>query len=252
MKKKYFLLVLIAILVNLCGCTVNYDININDDTVTENMEFYETNSKRINSIYSPNSDSIDSSEKYTYKQLINFINSGSDFAFRDNANSSQLYSKRKIDETNKMGMKYSYNFSLNNYTNSNIANSFVAYFSARTSDKIYAVSALDFSNAFNQYPYLDNISIRIKTNHKVIDSNADSMDGNVYIWNVTKSNAKTKKVSIQVYKDASYNDKSTNNSTKKEVLSNVRTILIVVLCIAISLFIVIIILRKKANRNNKI
>ena len=59
MKKKYLILVLIIILINLCGCTVNYEININDDVVTENMEFYETDSKKINALYPPDSVSSD-------------------------------------------------------------------------------------------------------------------------------------------------------------------------------------------------
>ena len=252
MKKKYLILVLIIILINLCGCTVNYEININDDVVTENMEFYETDSKKINALYPPDSVSSDSIEKYTYKQMINFQNLNDEYAFKNNLNPEQIYNKRKIDESNKMGMKYSYAFNINDYTNSNIANSFVTHFSARTSGEFYAVSALDFSSIFSQYPYLNNISVKIKTNHKVVDSTADSTEGNEYIWNITKSNAKTKNVSIKLYKYASYSNKSNNNLSKEKLFSNIRTILIVVLCIAISLFIVIIILRKKANRNNRI
>lgn len=251
MKKKYLILVLILILINLCGCTVNYEININDDVVTENMEFYEADPKKINAFYPPDSVSSDSIEKYTYKQMINFQNLNDEYAFKNNLNTEQIYNKKKIDESNRMGMKYSYAFNINDYTNSNIANSFVTYFSARTSGEFYAISALDFSSIFSQYPYLNNISIKIKTNHKVVDSTADSTEGNEYIWNITKSNAKTKKVSINLYKDVNYKNKA-DNQVKKIPLKVIRTILIVVLCIAISLFIVIIILRKKANRNNRI
>ena len=90
MKKKYLILVLIIILINLCGCTVNYEININDDVVTENMEFYETDSKKINALYPPDSVSSDSSEKYTYKQMINFQNLNDEYAFKNNLNPEQI------------------------------------------------------------------------------------------------------------------------------------------------------------------
>lgn len=254
MEKRNLFMICIIVLITLTGCTANYNINIIDNTVHEDMEFYETDSKKINAVYSPNSTNSESGEKYTYKQIINLEKSYVNYAFKDNQNKSEVYSKNKIDETNKLGIKYSYDFNINDYTNSNIANSFAQYFSARTVDELYIISGLDFSNTFNRYSYLSNIKVNIKTNHKVAKSNADSSSNGSYVWNISKSNAKSKKVSIEIYKDVDYSDEEENDLKKDDKKSKISltTILIVVLSIAISSFIVIIILRKKMDRNNKI
>ena len=42
------------------------------------------------------------------------------------------------------------------------------------------------NNCFNEYPKLDSIKINLKTNHKVISTNADSKHGYHYTWNLTR------------------------------------------------------------------
>ena len=47
------------------------------------------------------------------------------------------------------------------------------------------------------YYFADNVNIEIKTNHVVIENNADQVVDNTYIWNINNENADSKKIYIK-------------------------------------------------------
>jgi hypothetical protein len=55
--------------------------------------------------------------------------------------------------------------------------------------------------AFEKYPELDNLTINIKTNHRVYSNNADSKKDYTYTWNIDRNNYTEKPIQIRIYKD---------------------------------------------------
>ena len=54
---------------------------------------------------------------------------------------------------------------------------------------------------FYEYPILENITINLKTNHKVVSSNANIVDGYHYTWNIDKDNKDDAAIQITIKKD---------------------------------------------------
>ena len=82
---------------------------------------------------------------------------------------------------------------------------------------------------------IDEIQIKIKTNHKVLSHNADLIEGDTYIWKITDENSNNKSIQIRFSKDQ-----------KKNILGLI--ILGITVIIAIIILFVLWIQRKKNNK----
>ena len=158
----------------LSGCSVTYDLEISSNGIDETIS--------ISSIL------VDNNNYF----IPAFYDSIPDDVFDVDVN-------QKIDgvlyyETVKGSdnIKFSYEFSRDEFIDSNVINMFYSSFNHNKydynmdgeEDYYMLVAAGDFS-AFNLYNQLTDITIRIKNNYEVISSNAEQIDGNVYIWNFT-------------------------------------------------------------------
>lgn len=85
------------------------------------------------------------------------------------------------------------------------------------------------------------MKINIRTNYKVLENNADSVNGNIYTWVFNKDSNK----SIDMLIDTS---NSNNSFVVIETLNNVFPIV----CIVIVVFVVFLLLLLKNKKNNKI
>ena len=184
MKKK-FLLVLIMILF-CAGCKVKYNIKINEDgtveetaVASETPEFYDEYTHTsvglvISRILSQYEDILNE-KKYDVKTNV-YVNNDSGVTltkkyndFKEYIGNSILYTQftDKIDYT-------------------------------EDGDKITINAKGKFSKSEqNQdYFYIDESSIIITVPYKVLDNNADKVQGNTYIWNFDKKSNKDKEIKL--------------------------------------------------------
>ncbi len=238
MKK---IILLLGMVILLSGCSATYDIEIYNNDINEQLSFWDDSSKIVE---------LDGEEEGTEEQIepLNYGKMVDNFykeqvqAF-DNEGSIFLKQKKLTDHY-KYGIKYSYKYSTDNYKNAYIPNTLIKYFNFLKEKNIYILSTGEGATAdiYNEHKTLDNLTIHLKTNHKVKNNNADRVDGYNYYWDINRSNYTDKKIYIEL------DTKDKVNNYEGEI----TTTIIIVLSIAIFALIVIIFLNKKRKSNNKI
>lgn len=228
MKTKIFILVLTLLL--LSGCSVNYNLDFNGNEFIEESFIGNLNK--------------DSDE---YKYWLDGKNLPIP-AFYDAVgtpeeefDSSSEYHKQTVNEE-QFSLKYTYNMqNFKDVYSGNLCYEYFKIFNGDEEKQIGIATSKEFL-CFSSFPNLDEVTINIKTNHKVISHNADEVKknkykGDIYSWNITKDNADNKPINIVFSK----NYQKTNPFL---------VILIVSISLMLILFIVGIFLIKH-RRNNK-
>lgn len=155
--------ILIIVFVFLCcGCSAKYEIELNDDRVYDNLSV------------SFNRDGITSAE-------IDQFYSDSFYALgRD-----KLYNYKNLSSSSNFTINYNYDYSIDEYSLSNIPNScFDGFKFFSDDDKYYLFVSGVFKCNYYEYISLDSLDIVISTNHSVLDNNADEVINGKYIWHV--------------------------------------------------------------------
>ena len=131
-----------------------------------------------------------------------------------------------------------YHYNLKDYSESTIANSEFKYFKFIVENKKIILSTSNGVEAFDGYKYLDSLTIHLKSNYKLIKTNADRVEDNDYYWDINRSNYKEKSIYIELDKNNTVSNY--NNRNEK----------IVIACLIVAFFVIsiIIIFRRKARR----
>jgi len=178
MKKTKIILVIICLLF-LSGCTATYEINIKDDKIIEKLRLIETNT----TIFDKETDT-GWTLRETFQSLLD----------NDDEFSKSNYKVKSLNSDNQLGVEYT-SSSSESVLNSSILNQ------CYTNPKVSVdgdIVTIDTGNDFKCYEYYENletVKVVLKTNHKVISTNADEQNGDTYIWNFTKDSNKTINVS---------------------------------------------------------
>lgn len=183
MKRK--IITLFALVFLLCGCNAEVDLIIDKNTIDETIKINdfvsEQNTKEM--IFSSYREFIpvDSSimivdtepdeKKYNvdyYKRSFTDLGNGYNFIYKYNHNFEEYHKARSINTAFK--------------------SSFVSY------DKKEKTITISTDKAgtmiFNQYKNLDSLKVNLTSTYEVLENNADSFDGNVYTWDLSRSNNK--------------------------------------------------------------
>lgn len=180
MKKK---LVLISALFLLTGCSATYEIEIYDDTINEKIDI---------------TDSTSSSAIEVKEKIYNIFETkvgGVD----ELARNFQPYSDKK---NNYYSIRENSTFKIEDYKNE-VANITDCCRSIELSDDgdYIVFRTLGYFKWFEQYEDLDELTIRIKSNHKLVETNADEIHRYSYTWIINKDNYKEKIPYIKLYSD---------------------------------------------------
>lgn len=203
--KKAILITIISLL--LTGCTVNYDLNIEDNNFKETITGEIPNNMLEQD---PHSTDINA-----YNYLLNydqhsFINSDSYF-----------YNKSTSNENNLTSYKYSYTFNDDNFVYSRILNECFDEFNFKNEDNKYHISV---SGNFKCY-YADKININVKSKYQVIAHNAESFKKNTYSWTIEKENSDNIDIFLVINKNKNTNSSILNWSKSKTITLIIITIL---------------------------
>ncbi len=178
MKKVKFLTLCILLLF-ITGCDGVYNIEIYNDHYMEDITIIEEDR---NNWYDKNEYEV------TFMDLLE------EEYERDN----HYYSKLLISEPDKKGLNYKSVFDIETYGSLGIAYRCYEYFRVLSEENVITIMTSDKNACYDDYKWLNNITVNLKTNHKVLDHNADEVDKNTYIWHLTRSNASNKSLSIQL------------------------------------------------------
>ena len=229
--KRIKIFVFFCLIFILTGCSVEYNLTINeDDTISEKV------------VASENTNRMESSTRLKGKQAVNYL---FNMFKRDNEN---------ITISSKETGNITYATATNSLKNLD------EYSQKFTSDvfKTVDIEKKDgiITIVFNQSEKLggdsskeliyDDIKVNISIPYKVLENNADVVKGNTYTWNI-KKDGKLKNIKI------SYDDKSKYDSINLKINDktyNINYGLLVIGVIILSILIIIFIVYFKNKKNN--
>lgn len=183
MKRKMFLLLALTFL--MCGCTAEVNLNIKDLSVEEEI---------IIDAY-PNDDYSKEQLKASFRNYIPIYATDivPDTEPDKKVSGISYYQKKVQDVGNGYRFNYSNRFKLETYKE---AKSIKEGFKSAniTFDKNEKSILISTDNNgllyFNKYPLLTEVKINITSSYIVKESNADSVNGNVYSWKLNRNSKK--------------------------------------------------------------
>ena len=210
MKRKIILLLLIII--SLSGCSINYDLNIEDDKIVELTTMTQQEDNNFSSNY------IMSSYNSEYPIFIDeeFLY----YAPTEKIDGNTYYEK-SINENNGLyTARYKANYDFNNYSKSRFLDTAYKHYAIGydNNEKTYYIMANDLK-IFSYNKNIDNITVSINlNNYEVIESNHQRKNNNKYIWSFDKNNPGT--INIKFRKISSSNQATNPNSQPQPINDN--------------------------------
>lgn len=158
MKKFLFILAILLC----CGCSAKYEIDFIDDTISDNLTVtYERNGE------------TDSQINESFSESFYAIGRDAIYNFDNKSTNDNII------------INFGYDYNVYNFGSANIPKSCFNIFKFITDDdKYYLFAQGAFKCSYYAYEYLDSLDIVIRTNHVVVENNADEVDGDEYIWHV--------------------------------------------------------------------
>lgn len=217
MKVKIFIL---FSLLFLTGCTATYNVEIKDNTIKEHLNLVETNKAIFD---------IPNESGWTLRGLFDSYLSKDVYSKAD-------YTIKSLNNNDRLGIDYKNN-NLSEIKNLSLLNQcYNDYYVSDTSDIVQISTGENFT-CNDYYNNLESFKVVIKTNHKVLSSNATRVEGNKYIWEIGSIDSKNIEFSY----------------SKDEIIKSfpylIVTLCVLGICILICIYFLI---RRKIISNNKI
>ncbi len=228
---RKILLVLIVII--LSGCSVKYQLVINNDSSVNEKVIASDNKTKLKNNTGMNEEQA---VQYLYKMFD-----------RDGLETHLTTTK---DNNNIIATVTGYHNSIDEYTNNFMSDIFVTSGIKRKGDEVTLLfNQIREINPddINRLVY-DDIEISIALPFKVIEHNADEKNGNTYIWKIRK-NKELREIKLV------YNEKKVNNKFTFKFLDttfNIKYEFIVLGIFALAILIIVVIVYLNNKKNNKV
>ncbi len=254
MKNKILLILMIAFIST--GCQIEYNLNVENDNITESVNVFASHSEDENTPFP----SINIYDEYSTKPIPLFndtiIQSESD----DKIPGADYYKTTDITDDNKFGIKLSGTFNKDNIANSTIINYAYGNFEINQNETRIPITTKANFKLFDQYQNLEKVTINITTEYKVVENNADKVSGHTYTWVIDRKNYNNKPIELIIDKtaNASIIDKVVDVSDNGITIANTdipeASIYTFIFCgfFIVILIMVILFVRFKLKRNNRI
>lgn len=178
---KRILFILLPLLLCLVGCDAKLNVEIKDNDVTVTNTFIIDKSMVNDSIY------------YTIDNIAGKYFPSADFLIGDNTKEFYKGDKAYYQKTEK--------YKLNKFNESNIFSFCYDAHNVILEEDYILISTDNKFKCYNYYKELDNFDIILKSNHKLIETNADEVGSYTYTWHIDSTNANNKPIYIKLYKD---------------------------------------------------
>jgi len=221
--KKLLLLICIGISFLLTGCSVNYNLYIEKDSITESIDAYLPDTKEN-------------------RDYVNILKKNRQSAYFEMNNNRTYYYKMEYENVdNMLKLNYEYQY-LNSVKlqNSNALsrcyynNSVVTagdFLTLSTSDQVTCI----YKDGEKQ---VDKINVNIITDLKVEEHNADHKSGNRYTWNITDKNYQKKPIYIKINTNTKKQDAEMTKKEREQLLILVGILIAVVSIVICRLYII--------------
>lgn len=225
MKKKVLLFILCFFLVT--GCDVKYDLTINNDSYDETITLSFLKSQN------------------TYEDVSSYLEDKIPISYNS---SERLYYNSKIEEDdNYYNLVYNYKHNTNTFMQSYFVSNCYPNFNIESNDEQIILSSGQQFACFVGDDGLsaDSVEINITTKLKVLENNADEINGNTYTWNIDESNYNNKPIEMTLQKSFEIEDVVPQNEASN--LSFIIVVAIIVVALVVFVFV-----KHKARKNNNI
>lgn len=165
-------LLILTILIFLTGCTANIDIKLNDSTVESIIKLTEEDKKLENSNIDMEDMKNDENLEIYTKDLTEFEN---------NTNIKRTF----INENNELGYLYNQKLPYEDFESTSLITDCYDDIEIEKDDVLEIKTSEEFT-CFEQYETLDKVRLKISSDYELVDTNADVVGGNEYIWNIKK------------------------------------------------------------------
>lgn len=181
MKKILFIIPLILLI---SGCSSTYNLEIGNDSFKEDIDI------KIDKTEIPSESLYEEIE--TDDQITPFLEENH-YAFF--SKKDKYYNKKVIYYDDYIDVNLSYNYSSSQFKDANSLNSCFENFIFDDGESYYIHVYGNFYCL-----YADEFIVNIKTNNKVIRSNATSVEGNIYTWIINNDNKYDVDIELEVSK----------------------------------------------------
>ena len=225
MLRKVRIVSLFILIFFISGCSCEYNLTINESTMIES----------INAIF-------DKATESDYASQMEKIRRTSFYSFDTRENRYYTFNKRET--SNNIILNYTYNYSPNNLYKSEainrcyykkIVNVTDNYITIDTDKQVMCL----FKDGKRE---IDDITVNIKTDFIVEDSNADVVNDNIYTWYINETNCNDREIYIKVKKEIPEETSS----------SSFVYIFIIIAFVCLFAFLVYLIIKKIMAKNNKV
>lgn len=194
---------MILFLLFITGCTAEYNVTLDKNTISETTKIIEEDSSNLNKIAYQDiyyNNSMNYSEAWEYFTNIPIA---IDYQKLDliHTNIEYDYETYKVKKgKNYTNLTYQYDFDYENFGSSTIAHSCYNQFAFLSEEGFYYISTSNLVTCFETFPLLEKITIHISSYYEVMSNNADkfNVDKNQYTWEIARSEASNKPINIVV------------------------------------------------------
>lgn len=240
MKKKLILLCLLMIFMT--GCTVNYTIEVKKNDITETLDISEKEVE--NATKTVEGDISFQDIVISYNEGKELLTSYDMYMSESKCTRCKTYTKEAIISNEEIALVFTTNHTFEEYSDSTIPNEYAPGFSISYDDNKLTIYGGSNWNIINDYKYLDEIVIKIKTNFRVLQSNAEVEGNGVYYWTIEKNKENEE---IYMIIDLSNEEAKTESKIDSKVLTTI--LLIVLLVILFGLLVLFSLFQKKRKIN---
>lgn len=230
-NKKIILLILVTLLFS--GCSVNYNLYINED-LSVNEKIIATENSNSLRIKTGDTSKVAANSFYELYKIDGVKYSFSTVEKGDNITGTTSTTFKSLEEYEEY-----FKSDIFNETNISKKDSYI------TIDYKQDVPLSEYSSRSLIY---DSIEVNIEVPFKVIENNADSVDGNKYTWNIEKD-GKLKNIKMTFDTNETINYKKIDFGFFE---INVRYSVLLVVGIVLVLLIITLIIYLNNKKNNKI
>ena len=221
MKK---ILILITLLL-FTGCTAEYNLKFNEETVEEKITIIpETSEEQEN---------VKSLDDRQYYAIID-------------KDVSEPYETKKIEINGYRSYEYKYEYRLSEFKKSDFTRCYDAFSLLNEDGKVTFSTSKNFKCMTYDYMKIDTVKINITTDYRVIENNADEVNGNVYTWKITNSNKDNKPIKF------SYYTKQKRKLTFNEFFEKYKVLIIIAASVILSIGLITLLIFIRYKRVNRI
>lgn len=191
MKKLKIIIILFAFNFILTGCSIQYNLNINEKTINENFNIVDeelTDTDNTNKMIEEELAIPRPSIRGEYDNPYSMVE----------VEGVSYYKKNVINNNSSKGINYLFDFNFSDFSNSAAFRTCYQEINIENKDLIFSLSTSPKFFCYEIFEQLDTVSVNITTKYKVISNNADTVKGNKYTWIITKDNANNKPINIKV------------------------------------------------------